>query len=186
MILQPYISKCKKGKEFNRINFVKEILKRRDDNIPKYIFYLVDTEKEEELHKILVYDYYCLYPNDERNCNRITDSILKVLYYVLWIIYLLFLMVGAFWFYTGVCSFLMGLFGSDMSIIFRSNILIQDRHKSIICLLVGIVFMVSGIGYAKFVNVINDDRYSLKLKKIEKRIKRGVKKYDKYAKNYYY
>jgi len=74
-LLKPFVAAYKKNPSLNVIDFVNQKVNRDSDDIPKYVFYLLDQqivddtnisvlEANENLMKVLIHDYLDLYPNE--------------------------------------------------------------------------------------------------------------------------
>lgn len=188
-ILQPYIEEWSQNKEIDTILVVENLIKG-DDDIPKYISYLINNKKDkksnEKLKKVLVYDYFCLYPNDVTSINGILDSILKICYYVLFATALISLFTGA------LCleSFFNSIILVGYNFITKKGEMLGsnsiDPKACIYLLSTGIILIFVCMGVMKLANWINMDRYSLNKKKINSMIKRKCKRYDKNREKYFY
>lgn len=174
-VLVPFIVAYKKNSNINSIKFVKNTVDNGSDDVPKYIFWLVEQNRKDELKKVLLYDYFDLYKNDSNQMDWLTYYISRILEYVIFIgAYVLAFLGGAFfglWFY----SILVAIWGSiengvvlwrDMLNSF-SNILYFAACEGayILCILV--------------VKKLNRDMYTYNKKKIEKMIEKKVKRYNK-------
>ena len=49
----------------------------------KYIFYMLDNAKEDELRCVLLSDYMDLYPNEVNGIGKVLDIVYKVINYIL-------------------------------------------------------------------------------------------------------
>lgn len=105
-VLNPYVVSWKKNKELDTIKFIDKYLKKSNKSneiyIPKYIFYLVEKEKDKEkLHKVLITDYIQNYPNLNNEKGKITNSIFSYFNFIAelamcLVISLLFMVVSIF------------------------------------------------------------------------------------------
>lgn len=185
-ILQPYIVELSKNSDIKALETVKEYIKRDDDNIPKYVIYLVDNNREDDLKAILIYDYFHLYPNDDNNLDKIADSLSKIMYYIIFIMSLIFL-------FLGIVSFVIGAFSIVYSLSYefvKNNIVEEIAMTDWKLSLKALIYGVLGVGMCKifvYINkLINLDRYDLKKKKIEKLIKKKLKKFKNEQEKYIY
>ncbi len=166
-ILKPFIIDYHKDENVNVIKFLDDKAERGNDAIPKYIFYLIDNDKEksEDLKKVLLYDYIDIYPNDNNRMLRLMEMISKF-----WAFVIFAISFSAFLY--GVVSFLFSLI---LFLQFFSENMRQAFELfglSIICI---IIF---GVGI-QMIGLLNEDMYTLKEKKIQKMIQRKIKFYDK-------
>lgn len=178
-VLQPYIRKVSKKENVDAVSIVEKLVKRDDDDIPKYVTYLIksdDEEKEEKIRKVLLYDYFCLYPNDSNNQFMIIESVLKILYYIIFFISLFCLFSGVFYFEEGMRYIL------TLSINNTWNYLIDCLD----IVLIGIVLFVISIGLLRLSALWNDDRYTINKKRIIQLINRKIKRFDKHSKDYFF
>lgn len=90
-VLQPFVKRMKKQGSAYAIKKLKKCIKRDDDNIPKYIFYLIDkadsqkdsSKTDRDLEKVLLYDYCELYPNSDSKFHKILDMGSRILNYLM-------------------------------------------------------------------------------------------------------
>lgn len=177
-ILKPYVLELSKNKKLSTLSIVKGLVDRNDDDIPKYIFYLLDNKQEEKLNKVLIYDYWSLYPNDDNTVYKVVDGFMKLLYYLLFFMALYSIVYGIIEFLDGLSGVL--LFMSDLV----KDKLIEggtlNRVKEVLGVFGASVFCL-GFGMGAFLMDIymNEDRYDITMKKITAMIKRKVRKYDR-------
>lgn len=178
-VLQPYIRKVSKKENVDAVSIVEKLVKRDDDDIPKYVTYLIksdDEEKEEKIRKVLLYDYFCLYPNDSNNQLIIIESISKILYYVFFFISLICLFSGAYYFVEGIRCTSIILYGK-----IEANLL---HYVAVI--FIGILLIFISIAVLKLSALVNDDRYTINKKRMTKLINRKTKKFDKHNEDYFF
>ena len=175
--LLPFIVAYQKNSNMNTIKFLKDAVKRDNDNVPKYVFYLLDNQERDKLRKVLLYDYFDLYHNDDNTMRRIMKWISRFLVYLLFGASLFITFYGSFFLVSGVLSILMDLVHG-----FDGTINGVDTWKwSLKNIFLGLVSIFLSIVYISLVKKINDDRYTFKKKKIERLINKKVKLYDKYS-----
>ena len=80
-ILKPFIVELHKNSNINPIKFLQKMAKRNNDNIPKYIFYLMDKKENEKLKKVIITDYLEFYHNDDNVMSKVGRIINKVVVY---------------------------------------------------------------------------------------------------------
>lgn len=177
-VLKPYALEVSKNKKVRTLSIVKSLVDRNDDDIPKYIFYLLDNEQEEELNKVLIYDYWSLYPNDDNTVYQVVDGFMKLVYYLLFFMALYSMVCGILYVLNGFSEMLLLLID-----LLRNGMIEGGIAKGILD--VAKVFFVGacclGVGVGIFIKntSMNEDRYDIKTKKITSMIKRKVRRYDK-------
>lgn len=195
-ILKPFILIYKEQPSTNVNEFINEILDKKDDNIPKYITYLIDIklkqenssfkleEKDEEiakllqnsdtLKKVLIYDYINLYPNERNKKLKIYEIVSQLEKYVLYSLSFIFIFIGVYYVIDEVYLIISSLF--NLSMIFNS-INSQNIIGGLGCLILGIMIT--------FVpDNIFKDMYDLKKSIIHKHIKYRVEMYEKHIDKY--
>ena len=177
-VLRPYVLELSKNKKLSTISMVEGLVNRNDDDIPKYIFYLLDNGQEEKLNKVLIYDYWTLYPNDDNTVYKVVDGFMKLLYYLLFFMSLYLLVFGILYFINGFSgAFLL------LSDLIRNEIIDGGVVKGVKDVLreflISVFCFGFGVGTIRINAFMNEDRYDIKTKKIIAMIKRRIKKYDK-------
>lgn len=184
-VLLPYVEKNKSGNA-NALHEIIIQIKRTDEYIPKYIWYLIDKSQNQtdnatsndDLHKVLIYDYLDIYPNDDNMMGRLAGIFTKILTFIIIFLAFTFLVSGSLHFATVINNlFLVGSGQIDLS-----TINITNGHELLLSL-VCFGLYIATICIAMF---INRDRYTTKKKKIKRMISGKVKVYDKRIKNYVY
>lgn len=180
-ILIPFVTKYKKDNNINTIRFLDKKLKVKNENVPKYIFYLMDEQRETDLKKVLIYDYLDIYHNDNATMNQILRSINKALSYVMFFLSFIFL-------YFGIMS-IMIVFYSIITDAFYdikgiNSIQLSNSEWNIWQIIIGAIFIVCSFLLIIFVKFWNEDMYTVKKDKIEKIISKKVRIYDKRKDNY--
>lgn len=164
----------KKNNSINSVSFVNKKTKKDDDIIPKYIYYLIDKDDKDGLRKVLIYDYWHLYKNDDNKMSGIAKYVSKLCNYILILLSIIFLILGA----ISIAGGIMFLISVALEIIGKST---KQREWSVffISIILGIFCLSSSIGINIVVRLLNHDIYTIKKKKIEKIIKDKIKTYDK-------
>lgn len=184
-VLLPYVEKNKSGNA-NALHEIIIQIKRTDEYIPKYIWYLIDKSQNQtdnatsndDLHKVLIYDYLDIYPNDDNMMGRLAGIVTKILTFIIIFLAFTFLVSGS----LHLATMINNLFLVGSGKIKLSAINITNGHELLLTLVCFILYIVT-ICIAMF---INQDRYTAKKKKIKKMVKRKVNAYDKRIKNYVY
>ena len=78
-VLKPFIVEYKNNKKVNAAKFMKSVVNYDDDFVPKYVFSLMHSESKEELKKVLIYDYFELYHNDDNIMKMIINKIYRMI-----------------------------------------------------------------------------------------------------------
>lgn len=178
-ILVPFVIEYKKKSDIVPTKFLKNIVKRSNDNIPKYIFFLMEQGEDEKLKKVLIYDYFDIYHNEENKMSGIIRMIYRAVAYFIFIISFIIL------FYSGyfmAVVFYTILFSTYQLISEELNgaIIQSGAGESIFLLaIIAIVMFGMSIFCAVIASELNVDNYTLKEKKIKRLIERRVKTYDK-------
>lgn len=185
-VLQPFVKAISQDSNVNILKFIKRITTRTNDYVPKYIFYLVDQKKSEDLKKVLLYDYFDIYENDVNMIGYIFRVGQKILTYCL-------VFAGVLWLYAGCLSILAGT--SELVLLVSNNVFgniiknkmeLSGSEQSFGEIGKGIVFIFFSYLTVVFFKRMNMDRYKIGRIQIEKTIKKYVAYYDKYAKHYIY
>ena len=183
-LLQPFIRECDKGEAFNTAEFVKNTADRVDDNIPKYIFYLVDLQTaaqnskekheptEDNLKKVLIADYLNLYPNENTKKCDFFDIIRKLFDYTLILLSFYFIFLGAL-IISNQCLSLVS------NILTNSNAIFDYLFSSLKTVLLGILILFIGAFPVLLTEWLSKDIYTVKKKRIQKIISTKIKRYDK-------
>lgn len=185
--LKPIIAKIKSDKEIKIMEEVKTLINNidSDDNIPRYIFYLVDNEREDELEQVIMCDYITLYPNENNKISSITETILKVMNYIALILGYAMLILGPICISTSALLLVYNIF---CIILKKTQIQVSDTANIDLYsayLLLGIVFTIIGIYFMKKATKDEDDRYTTNIEYMEKMIKRKGNKYPRLCKKHY-
>lgn len=169
-LLKPFVNAYHKNKNINIIKYLNKKAKRNNDAIPKYIFYQLDKKESENLKKILLYDYSCIYPNDANKIMKFVEMFEKTLYLIL------FVSSFTLFIFATIClSFTLILF---ILYLFGSNIAFLDLlWLSIACFTLSIIII-------QIYKVMDIDMYTLKECRIQKLINRKIKSYNKNSDKY--
>ena len=178
-VLVPFVIKYKKKSNIKPTKFLKSVVKRNNDNIPKYIFYLMEKEDDEKLKKVLIYDYFDIYNNDDNTMTRIMRGINRAIAYFLFFISFFALFESCYCMSIVVYTVL--ALGYQLISKEMNSLIIQTELKGNIFWMAVIAIILFGISLLCVViaREINVDTYTLKEKKIKRLIERRVKTYDK-------
>lgn len=177
-ILKPYVLKLNKGKKISAVSVVSGLAKRNDDDIPKYIFYMLDNAKEEELRCVLLSDYMDLYPNEVNGIGKVLDIVYKVINYILVAVSFISLFYGIMYVMNGLLESI-----SFFSLLVQRETMEGSMQAKIEIirnsLVTGTILGLFSILSLKLSIVSNDDRYEIKRNKIEKMIRNKVRRYNR-------
>lgn len=183
-VLRPFMVQWSENHEIDALLTIGNLVKREDDDVPRYVFHLVNKKKEKKLKTVLIYDYLCFYPNDVTSINKILDSISKICYYALFITALIFFFLGIVYWEEALSGLI--LIGYNF-IIKKEQIMDSgnvDLNMCVYLLSIGGFLILGCIVIMKLANWVNTDRYSLNKKVINSMIKRKCKRYEKNKKKY--
>lgn len=203
-LLKPFIVAYKKNPDMSVVEFVKSNAKYDNDNIPKYIFYLVDAKaalseemttqqnsqaqpennvncatqnSEEKLRKVLIDDYLALYSNEYSKKRNVFEIVHKSLNYLLFLLSFLFIFYGTLRITNGIVSLVSFLFADTFSPVGNWLLCIGEA-------LFGIAVSFTGLFPIKISEWRGKDMYSIKKKPIQKLIHEKVRRYDRHFDNY--
>ena len=182
-VLKPFIIKYAKNKNINAVKCIREIVHREQDYVPKYIFYLLDNNRKEELKKVLIVDYFDLYNNDSNNIVRGSNYLQKALLYVGMFFVLIFLSLGVGLIVLYALSLLLSIIYEFIENGLQA-IKYIDWKMHITGGIVGGSCILISFGMAKLYLKKNIDRYSIKESHINKIINKKVEGYRKYCGGY--
>ncbi|CEP94650.1 Uncharacterised protein [[Clostridium] sordellii] len=175
-VVNAYVKEYKNNKNIDPVYFIKGKFNIEDYFIPSYVFYLVDKQKSEKLHKILSYDYIVKFPNRINKVTQLINHIGRVILSGLIFIYY-FCLAFSIILIPIVCIslvikgiFIQGIDKTDIKYILFSTIA---------------PLVIAFILKLMFYNIDIYDDYNMKVRHIEKIIKRKEKKFNKIYKNYY-
>ena len=206
-LLKPFAIAYKRDPNINAIDFVKHKVIPEDDEIPKYVFYLLDMPDIENdnsnnqeclsdqehinilhpnnnmLKKVLLDDYLTLYPNECNRKRNICEVVQKMLHYLMFLLTFIFTVFGAIIFAGGVTMLISHI------IMLIANLLTETNHAkdfwgSILYIIFGIVISFLGFVPIRISERMSNDMYTVKKKQINKTIAEKVKRFDKRFKNY--
>lgn len=206
-LVKPFAIAYKRDPNINAIDFVKHRVTPEDDDIPKYVFYLLDlpdTENDESnnqecisgqehinilhpnndiLRKVLIDDYLALYPNEHNRKRKICEAVQKMMHYLMFLLTFILTVFGAVLFSCGVTM----LISHVMTIIpylLTETHLPEDFWSSILYVIGG--FAISFLGFIpiRISEWMCNDMYTVKKKQINKTIVEKVQRFDKRFKYY--
>lgn len=172
-LLIPYVSNYQMNRYINPVKYIKKRYSYSNYYIPTYIFYLIEEDEKDKLHKVLIEDYKELFPS---KLNSYSHTFIKISNLI---------EILSVFLYFGVVSYIAFLIFNEFNKILINNKFNVDLFNFILALLILILFISSLIFLLfieyKFVGLANinmDDKYTTKLKYINKQVKYKVKKYD--------
>lgn len=184
-VLKPYIFQYIKCEEIDTINVIKTKIKRNDNNVPPYVFYLVDEGIEEDLRRVLIYDYMTIYPNDANRLGRIMEFILKIIFYLFFTLSVLSMLICTFFLSYGLLDTLSAIVNALLSVVTSKEIVLIEWNEIFATIVCGLIFEGVSVTCIKLANAYNIDRYTIKKKKIQGIIKRTLRKYEKNIDKYF-
>ena len=176
-LLKLFIKAYHENNHINAVEFINEKVERNDDDIPKYIFYLMDQNENIILKQVLIYDYFDLYHNDGTMMIYGMRILPQGLIYILFIVILLTTIYSVF-------NLVMSCLPAIIKLIYAGSIteiylkeVIMRTAKSIFIIVLDCIGLV--IEY-----ILYDDIYTFDKKKIKKIINKKVKGYYKHTTKY--
>ncbi len=178
-VLKPIMVKIKTNKEIELLDSVKELIGEYNDDVPKYIYHLIDCKKEQELRKVLISDYMSLYPNEDNRVLSAMDIFMKIMNYILLIFAFVLLIIGVY--SLGVCfpALFVYMINMFLEILKVTSIGIVNGRTYFTYFIIGIVSIGIGIWLLKTSTLFEDDRYTMRIKFIEKMINKKISRYEK-------
>lgn len=181
-LLKPFIKAYINKKDIDVMTFVKNTIKRDDDNIPKYIYYLIE-KKNPDLLKVLIYDYCDLYQNEENRRVKLLNGISKCSYFVLFLMSLIMLLVGAY----AVVEEIFFICAKFLQLILEGYVEFQKGWEDGIKLLIIVIICFASFFSANLViRELNYDRYTIKKRKIKRIVNTCAKTYNKNVDKIYF
>lgn len=171
-ILKPFAVAYKKDPSTNAIDFVKSRAEHGNDNIPKYIFYLVDSQDDILLKKVLIDDYLNLYPNEYNKKRNLFETVNKLLDYLMFLLLFLFVFMGALVMTSGIMTLVSFLFAETLPPL-------VDWWNGIKETLIGIAISLVGLIPVKLSEWLSKDMYTVKKSRIQKMINKKARRYDR-------
>lgn len=177
-LLRPFFVAYKKNSSIDAKEFVENNVERDDDDVPKYIFYLVDTQTcEDDLKKVMIDDYFNLYPNEYNKKRSLFQTVHKLIDYVMFLLLFLFAFFGALVITSGFMTLITLVFAEETSVL-------GDWWNGIKELLIGAAISFAGLIPVKISEWLSEDMYSVKRKYVRKTIKRKIRRYDRCFNDY--
>ncbi|WP_240259634.1 hypothetical protein [Clostridium perfringens] len=174
-LLRKYMIAYRKNKNINAIKYIRKNHNYSDVYIPSYINYLIEAKNKEDLHKVLIVDYFEGINSEENIFRKTFHKILN-----LGKVLVLLFMVGFIFFTMSKISIkiLDVIKTYDLSNIklFLSELLIAAIIFFLIILICAIYTVVVGLIFTK--SIKKEDKYINELKYIKKQINIKVEKYD--------
>ena len=177
-ILCPYLIAYKQNKNVYAVKFLKKKIQYSEEYVPKYILYLIEHQKKEELHKVILYDYYDLYKNEDNTRAQFMDGMIKIGTYIEFFISLI-CMFYCFFFLTNAVTVLLGQQPLFANLLKEEGILFSKWMISLAyvfgaAIMGGLAALVGMLS-----KVISFDRYTLNKRKIKQHIALKIKAYDR-------
>ena len=137
---------------------------------------------DEKLAKIFIYDYLDIYPNDNNRMSKLMRIIREIMEYVCVFVAYFFLLLGCIFIVMALRSFCVNVYDR------RVGLLSDPKTNMVVIhlILFAIAFWALCYGTLFTIKIINDDRYTIQKKEIEKMIQKKVKIYDKRHDKYVY
>lgn len=168
-ILKPFIKEYRKNTNIDSMKYIKNCEEKIDvDEVPKYILYVLHGKEEQKMKNVLLYDYIEIYDNERGKMRRITKGINRLLMYIIFFILFASLILFSMLIATILLDFLNGNF----------NRIIIETFVAFLCVCVS--FLLN-----QCINVIDEDDYTLNIKKMKKLTKKKNDFMTKHAKEYY-
>lgn len=168
-ILKPFIKEYRKNTNIDSIEYIRKHEEKLEvDEVPRYILYVLYENAEQKMKNVLLYDYLEIYDNERGKIRRITKGINRLLMYILFFILLAFLILFSMLIATILLDFLNGNF----------NGIIIEALIAFVCIMVAFLLNLG-------IYVINEDDYTLNIKKMKKLTKKKNDFMTKHAKEYY-
>ncbi len=186
-ILVPYINEYRKNNNLNSIKFIKKRYGNKEYYIPHYILYLMDNNNKDLLHKVLIVDYWKIYPNNENSVSNTINSLTMIFNFLVIFSYIIMGSIFAFFIIQSIkfiCSELWINRGVSITITI-GNSSIPGVLEYIILLISGLLALVYSKFAYSFTLKYTKDEYTININKIDKILKKKEKKFDKSSKEYY-
>ena len=184
-ILKPFICVYHKNSNINAVKYLKPILKREDDDIPKYVFYLVDKKMSEKLKAVLLYDYAEIYKNESNTMSRVLKGFSRVLCYLEFFISIFFVVLGAMLLVLSSYNVLLYVVSHINGDIIWF-VLIEDNMREFMNIASAFVSWLLGAFVLRIAKWMNTDTYTLEEKRIKRIIEKKEKIYNKRRKGFYF
>ena len=176
-LLKLFIKAYHENNHINAVEFINEKVERNDDDIPKYIFYLMDQNENIILKQVLIYDYFDLYHNDGTMMIYGMRILPQGLIYILFIVILLTTIYSVFnLVMSGLTAIIKLIYAGSITEVYLKEVIMRTA-KSIF------IIVLDCIGLA-MVYIMDDDIYTFDKKKIKKIINKKVKGYYKHMTKY--
>lgn len=177
-LIIPYLNELIKNKNIDSCEFIKKQYKRTNENIPKYITYLVDINDNERLKKVLLYDYCFIYKNEKNNTLNFLNNFKSVTTFILNLLVIATLALSGLF----ITMFLY-LSCEEIINVFNKNPF--DFKNSISYLVLSVFLFLLSLFLFNIIPNLSQDAYTLKLYDIKKRVNEKVDWYDKNYNNHF-
>lgn len=164
-ILYPFINEYRKDEAIDSIKFMKQQIMNIEecDNIPKYILYLIKNNNGQELTNVLICDYIENYDNESGTMSRISKGILKISMYIVFFTIYAYIILFAIELVLILWNLIDALCKGNVCQYFQNNY--SDISLAFVCIIVAFLL-------DKGVDWFDKDDYTIKVKQIEKIIKK--------------
>ncbi|HDK7140060.1 TPA: hypothetical protein PTV74_003940 [Clostridium botulinum] len=187
-VLVPYFNEYRKNNNLNSIKFIKRKCNNKQYYIPHYILYLIDNDNKQLLHKVLIVDYWKIYPNNLNNILKAINSLSEIFKFLIIFIYI----ISSFIFIYAILQSISFIWSEIFWISKGGSAIITIGNISIPSILEGIILLIIGLlalSYSRFaysftLNHIVDE-YTININKINKILKRKEKIFIKSNAKYY-
>ncbi|HBF6218081.1 TPA: hypothetical protein KRF17_003122 [Clostridioides difficile] len=182
--LLSYVKKYNKDGIIDTINFVKEKYIQGEYYIPSYVFYILKekhnddlNKKREELHKVLMFDYWNNYTNFKNTISKAFNQMFSSTIFVLYIFYLL--LAGTSLVFLSLYFLLVIVdMPESLNVFFKS-----EDFKNLFGL--AIISAISYFVQYLLKNKFSTDYYTIVKEDIEKIINKKLEGYENNKKKYY-
>lgn len=171
VFLVKFYDSYRRNPNFNMKKFYNKSFSYHDIYIPPYINYLLDNRKYDELKKVLLIDYYELFPSVNNVFKQAILNLINVIDFIYYLIIFLTLMI--------LLAIMVLLFGV-MGIIYKS-INVYDISLLVLSLSIVTIILKSVLKYLK-----TNDIYTYNRKDITKIINKKIEKFKTISDNLYF
>ncbi len=174
-LLRKYMIAYRKNKNINTIRYMRKNYNYNDVYIPSYINYLIETKNKEDLHKVLIVDYFEGINSEENIFRKTFHKILNLGKVILLLFIVGFLFFTMSKFSIKILDIIKKYDLSNIKL-FLSELLIAAIIFFVIILICAIYTIVVGLIFTK--SIKKEDKYINELKYIKEQINIKVEKYD--------
>lgn len=181
-LLTPYIILYRNNRNINPIKYINKNFKNNSVYIPGYIYYLVENNKKDELHKVLLVDYIggrkSIFNTFKKIFSRLNNLISFIFSVVVIIGFTLFLCPVFMEIMDFVKSFQIGTL---------YMLLVEFIMVVLLILFTVLIFilLIKGFSYMLNTSIKEEDKYANELKYIRRQIDGKIKTYNKNFNKWY-